>query len=46
MPAKKEYTAEFKEQAVRFVLEVFGPDESRKQALRDEVWGGVRLGPG
>jgi transposase len=32
MPARKEYTAEFKEQAVRFVLEEIGPDESRKQA--------------
>jgi len=32
MPAKKEYTAEFKEQAVRFVLEEIGPDESRKHA--------------
>jgi transposase-like protein len=29
MPAKKEYTAEFKEQAVRFVLEELEPDESR-----------------
>jgi transposase len=32
MPAKKEYTAEFKEQAVRFVLEELEPDESRKHA--------------
>ena len=32
MPAKKEYTVEFKEQAVRFVFEEIGPDESRKQA--------------
>ena len=32
MPAKKEYTAEFKEQAVRFVLEEIEPDESRKHA--------------
>lgn len=31
MPAKKEYTPEFKEQAVRFVLEEIEPDESRKQ---------------
>ncbi len=26
MPAKKQYTAEFKEQAVTFVLEETGPD--------------------
>ncbi|MFP5487808.1 MAG: transposase [Acidimicrobiia bacterium] len=32
MPAKKEYTPEFKEQAVRFVLEEMEPDESRKHA--------------
>jgi transposase len=32
MPAKKEYTAEFKEQAVRFVLEEMEPNESRKHA--------------
>lgn len=32
MPARKEYAAEFKDQAVRFVLEEIGPDESRKQA--------------
>ena len=32
MPAMKEYTAEFKEQAVRFVLEEIEPDESRKHA--------------
>lgn len=32
MPARKEYTPEFKDQAVRFVLEEIGPDESRKQA--------------
>jgi len=32
MPAKKEYTVEFKEQAVRFVLEELEPDESRKHA--------------
>ncbi len=32
MPAKKEYTADFKEQAVRFVLEESEPDESRKHA--------------
>ncbi len=38
MPAKKEYTVEFKEQAVRFVLESLEPDESRKHACD-------RLGP-
>lgn len=32
MPAKKDYTAEFRAQAVRFVLEEIEPDESRKQA--------------
>ena len=32
MPAKKEYTPEFKDQAVRFVLEEIEPDESRKHA--------------
>lgn len=32
MPARKEYTLQFKDQAVRFVLEEIGPDESRKQA--------------
>ena len=32
MPAKQEYTPEFKEQAVRFVLEEMEPDESRKHA--------------
>jgi transposase len=32
MPRRKEYTAEFKEQAVRFVFDEIGPDESRKQA--------------
>ena len=31
MPAKKEYTAEFKEQAVRFVFEEIEPDESRER---------------
>ena len=30
--SKKEYTVEFKEQAVRFVLEELEPDESRKHA--------------
>jgi hypothetical protein len=39
MPARKEHTPEFKDQAVRFVLEEIGPDESRKQACE-------RLGPG
>jgi transposase-like protein len=32
MPARKECTPEFKDQAVRFVLEEIGPDESGKQA--------------
>ena len=32
MPTRKEYTPEFKDQAVRFVLEEIEPDESRKQA--------------
>lgn len=32
MPAKKEYTPEFKDQAVRFVFEEIEPNESRKQA--------------
>jgi transposase len=32
MPRKKEYTAEFKQQAVRFVLEEMEPDESRRHA--------------
>ncbi len=38
MPVRKEYTAEFKEQAVRFVFEEIGPDESRSAAVE-------RLGP-
>ncbi len=38
MPVRKEYTPEFKDQAVRFVLEEIEPDESRKQACE-------RLGP-
>lgn len=38
MPAKKEYTAEFKEQSVRFVFEHIEPDESRYSAC-------ARLGP-
>ena len=29
MPPRKDYTPEFKDQAVRFVLEEIGPDESR-----------------
>lgn len=32
MPAKKEYTPEFKEQAVRFVLGSIEPNESRRRA--------------
>ena len=32
MPTRKEFTPEFKDQAVRFVLEEIEPDESRKQA--------------
>lgn len=32
MPAKQEYTPEFKSQAVRFVLQEIEPDEARKQA--------------
>src|SRR4051812_26919006 len=38
MPVRKEYTVEFKEQAVRYVFEEIGPDESRSAA-------GERLGP-
>ncbi len=38
MPAKKEYTAEFKEQSVRFVFEHIEVDESRYAAC-------ARLGP-
>ncbi len=38
MPARKDCTPEFKDQAVRFVLEEIEPDESRKQACE-------RLGP-
>jgi transposase len=38
MPAKKEYTSEFKEQSVRFVLEHIEADESRYGACQ-------RLGP-
>ena len=38
MPVRKDYTPEFKDQAVRFVLEEMEPDESRKQACE-------RLGP-
>jgi transposase len=33
MPANKECTAEFKEQAVRFVLEEIEPDEKRRRAF-------------
>ena len=32
MPRRKDYTPEFKDQAVRFVLEESEPDESRKHA--------------
>ena len=32
MPARKDYTPEFKDQAVRFVLEEIGPDELRRLA--------------
>jgi transposase len=32
MPARKEFTPEFKAQAVRFLFEEIEPDESRKQA--------------
>ena len=32
MPARKDFTPEFKDQAVRFVLEEIEPDESRKHA--------------
>ena len=38
MPARKDYTPEFKDQAVRFVFEEIGPEESRSQACE-------RLGP-
>ena len=38
MPARKDYTPEFKDQAVRFVLEEIEPDESRMRACE-------RLGP-
>ena len=38
MPARKDYTPEFKDQAVRFVLEEIEQDESRKHACD-------RLGP-
>jgi transposase len=38
MPAKKQYTAQFKEQSVRFVFEHIEPEESRSAACQ-------RLGP-
>jgi transposase len=38
MPARKDYTPEFKDQAVRFVFEEIEPDESRSHACE-------RLGP-
>ena len=34
MPAQKEYTPEFKEQAVRFVFDEIEPDESRSAAVQ------------
>ena len=37
MPVRKEYTAEFKEQAVRFVFEEIGPDESRRRRWNDSA---------
>ena len=37
MPVRKEYTPEFKEQAVRFVFEEIEPDESRS-ARRVSGW--------
>ena len=33
MPARKDFTAEFKEQAVRFVPDEIAPDELRKHAF-------------
>ena len=33
MPARKDYTPEFKDQAVRFVFEQIEPDESRSAAV-------------
>src|SRR6478609_2451834 len=33
MPARKEYTPEFKEQAMRFVFDEIEPDESRSAAV-------------
>lgn len=33
MPVKKEYTPEFKQQAVRFVFDEIGPEESRSAAV-------------
>ncbi len=33
MPVRKEYTVEFKEQAVRFVFDEIGVDESRSAAV-------------
>ena len=38
MPVRKDYTPEFKDQAVRFVFEEIEPDESRTRACE-------RLGP-
>ena len=33
MPVRKEYTVEFKDQAVRYVFDEIGPDESRSAAV-------------
>ena len=33
MPVRKEYTVEFKEQAVRYVFDEIGPDETRSAAV-------------
>jgi transposase-like protein len=33
MPVRKGYTVEFKEQAVRYVFDEIGPDESRSAAV-------------
>ena len=34
MPKMQQYTVEFKDQAVRFVFDEIGPNESRKEACR------------
>lgn len=41
MPAKKQYTAEFKEQAVRFVLEETGPDRVGEVSV-DARWSTIQ----